>query len=53
MVDPQAEEELNVVAEHTYEEEQDQGQYFEQGKPPHHYNEFYYVYQACFVFKTK
>ena len=52
-VEPQTEEEQYEVAEHNYEEEQDQGQYSEQGKPPHQYNESYYFYQACFVLKNK
>ena len=50
-VEPQTEEEQYEVAEHNYEEEQDQGQYSEQGKPPHQYNESHYFYQAYFVSK--
>ena len=40
-------------AEPVYEEEQVQGQFAEQGKPPQHPIELLLFVQACFVFKTK
>ena len=48
------EEQLYVGTEPVYEEEQDQGHFAEQGKPPHHtLLKSYYFIKACFVFKIK
>ena len=40
-------------AEPVYEEEQDQGHFAEQGKPPQHPIELLLFVQACLVFKIK
>ena len=47
------EEELYVGTEPVYEEEQDQGHFAEQGKPPQHPTEILLILLKCFVFKIK
>ena len=51
-IEPQEEEQYEGT-EPVYEEEQYQGHFAEQGKPPHHSNEILLFLQACFVFKIK